>query len=57
MKGDWDEVEEKTRKKGTRGGGGWWALGRSRWWGGPEGHDMISNPTRFIFLEVGISGT
>ena len=56
MKGDWDEVEEKTRKKGTGGGGGW-ALRRSRWWGGPEGHDMISNPTRFIFLEVGISGT
>ena len=22
MKGDWDEVEEKTRKKGTGGGGG-----------------------------------
>ena len=55
MKGDWDEVEEKTRKKGTGGGGG--ALGRSRGGGGPEGHDMISNPTRFIFLEVGISGT
>ena len=54
MKGDWDEVEEKTRKKGTGGGG---ALGRSRGWGGPEGHDMISNTTRFIFLEVGISGT
>ena len=55
MKGDWDEVEEKTRKKGTGGRG--WALGRSRGWGGPEGHDMISNPTRFIFLKVGISGT
>ena len=53
MKGDWDEVEEKTRKKGWGG----WALGRSRRWGGPEGHNMISNPTRFIFLEVGISGT
>ena len=51
-------MEEKTRKKGTGGGGGCgWALGRSRGWGGPEGHDMISNPTRFIFLEVGISGT
>ena len=24
MKGDWDEVEEKTRKKGTGGGGGLW---------------------------------
>ena len=23
MKGDWDEVEEKTRKKGTGGGGQW----------------------------------
>ena len=23
MKGDWDEVEEKTRKKGTGGGGHW----------------------------------
>ena len=22
MKGDWDDVEEKTRKKGTGGGGG-----------------------------------
>ena len=37
--------------------GGGWALGRSRGWGGSEGHDIISNPTRFIFLEVGISGT
>ena len=24
MKGDWDEVEEKTRKKGTGGGGEHW---------------------------------
>ena len=24
MKGDWDEVEEKTRKKGTGGGSGHW---------------------------------
>ena len=35
-------------------GGHWEGLGG---WGGPEGHDMISNPTRFIFLEVGISST
>ena len=28
MKGDWDEVEEKTRKKGTRGGGGVVGIGK-----------------------------
>ena len=55
MKGDWDEVEEKTKKKGTGGGVGHWeGPGGGE---GTEGHDMISNPTRFIFLEVGISGT
>ena len=30
MKGDWDEVEEKTRKKGTEGGG-------CEHWEGPGG--------------------
>ena len=46
---------KKRLERKERGGG--WAMVRSRGWGGPEGHDMISNPTRFIFLEVGISGT
>ena len=47
----------KWKKRLERKERGGWALGRSRGWGGPEGHDIISNPTRFIFLEVGISGT
>ena len=47
---------KKRLERKERGGGGW-AVGSSRGGGGPEEHDMISNPTRFIFLEVGISGT
>ena len=47
---------KKRLERKERGGGGGHCEGPGGG-EGTEGHDMISNPTRFIFLEVGISGT